>query len=546
MIEKTGIIYSENEDLSNSQTIEQVGEQSSITVPDMRRTDFYVKAYCVESGITYESSVEHYVAPLEYFQINNEYAGTNTITLTTSKNGSPTVGTYATSVEYSKDGENWTTISLNTGSRTISLNQGEYVYLRNDNGYWNNNEAWNVYYRTVITASQNFSVQGNIKTLLDYTSNTPLSNGCFSYLFQNATKLTNTPDLEETTLSDYCYYYMFSGCTGITSVPTLPATTLTQYCYSNMFNGCTGITSVPTLAATTLADSCYYQMFRGCTGITTLSTLPATTLENGCYASMFSNCTGITTIPSNMLPATTLENSCYGGMFSFCTSLTTVPSDMLPATTLADSCYGSMFNGCTSLTNTPTFPAITTAPYRSFGTMFSNCTSLTNAPVLPPTTLGEECYVSMFSGCSNLMTIPSNMLPATTMVSRCYSGMFIGCTSLTTVPSDMLPATTMANGCYHSMFSRAGIIKGPDLPATNLIGLTSCYAEMFRYCPSINELSVYVNKPSGTGANVGANTNLMFDSVTTTGTLHNLGSAPNNDWRSSSVKLPSTWTIVNS
>ena len=488
MIEKTGIIYSENSDLSNSQTIEQAGEQSSITVPDMGGTDFYVKAYCVESGITYESSVEHYVAPLEYFQINNEYAGTNTITLTTSMNGAPTVGTYATSVEYSKDGENWTTISLNTGSRTISLNQGEYVYLRNDNGYWNNNEAWNIYYRTVITASQNFSVQGNIKTLLDYTSNTPLSNGCFSYLFQNATKLINTPDLEETTLSDYCYYYMFNGCTGITSVPTLPATTLAQYCYSNMFNGCTGIT--------------------------TLSTLPVTTLANACYSGMFSNCTGITTIPSNMLPATTL----------------------------ADNCYVGMFNGCTSLTNTPTFPAITTAPYRSFSIMFYNCTSLTTAPVLPPTTLGQECYVNMFSGCSNLTAIPSNMLPATTLASRCYSFMFSSCTSLTTVPSDMLPATTLANGCYQGMFSRAGIIKGPDLPATNLIGVTSCYAEMYRYCPSINELTVYANKPSGTGSNVLQNTNFMFDSVSTTGTLHNLGSAPNSDWRN----VPSGWTIVNS
>ena len=495
MITKTGIEYSENSDLSNSSTIEENGTVNSITIPSWTPgTDLYCQAYVIEDGVRINSSIEHYGSPLGYFQLNNEYAGANTITLTTSTAGSPTVGTYATSVEYSKDGENWTSISLSVGSNQIYLEEGESVYLRNDNGYWNNyEEPFSVYYRTVITASQDFSVHGNIKALLDYTSNASLSNGCFSYLFQNATTLTNTPDLYETTLSDYCYDRMFAGCTSLTTIP------------SNL--------------------------------------LPATTLADCCYQGMFEHCTSLTTIPSNLLPATTLEDVCYGGMFAHCTSLTTVPSNMLPATTLADSCYYNMFYDCTSLTTTPTFPAITTAPDGSFENMFADCTSLTTAPVLPATTLGEGCYRGMFYHCTSLTTIPSNMLPATTLEENCYNSMFNNCTSLTTVPSNMLPATTLADGCYTLMFRRARIIKGPDLPATNLIGLTNCYSEMYRNCRSINELSVYVNKPSDTDSNVSQNTNLMFDSVTTTGTLHNLGSAPNSDW--SSI-VPSGWTVVNS
>ena len=37
--------------------------------------------------------------------------------------------------------------------------------------------------------------------------------------------------------------------------------------------------------------------------------------------------------------------------------------------------------------------------------MFSKCTNLTQAPELPATTLAEECYNNMFSGCTKLSRI---------------------------------------------------------------------------------------------------------------------------------------------
>jgi hypothetical protein len=81
--------------------------------------------------------------------------------------------------------------------------------------------------------------------------------------------------------------------------------------------------------------------------------------------------------------------------------------------------------------------------------MFGKCKALTTAPELPATTLGENCYQSMFVDCVNLINVPTE-LPATNLSNRCYYNMFNGCSNLTTAPA--LPATTLINGCYQYMF----------------------------------------------------------------------------------------------
>ena len=136
----------------------------------------------------------------------------------------------------------------------------------------------------------------------------------------------------------------------------------------------------------------------------------------------------------------------------------------LPATTLANNCYFNMFTGCSSLTTAPVLPA-TTLAQSCYNYMFQGCTSLTTAPVLPATTLVSNCYRSMFEGCTSLTTAPE--LPATTLADYCYNYMFNGCTSLTTAP--VLPATTLTNNCYNDMFYNCtGLVTAPQLPATTL------------------------------------------------------------------------------
>ena len=151
----------------------------------------------------------------------------------------------------------------------------------------------------------------------------------------------------------------------------------------------------------------------------------------------------------------------------------------LSATTLSNQCYASMFQGCSSLETAPELPATTLAD-GCYSFMFSRCTSLVTAPELPATTLALSCYFNMFYGCTSLVTAPE--LPATTLANGCYYAMFHRCTSLVTAPE--LPATTLANGCYRGMFENCtSLVTVSELPATTLA--ERCYVSMFSGCTSL-------------------------------------------------------------
>ena len=250
-------------------------------------------------------------------------------------------------LEYFTSDKTWTTWDGTTTLSAVSDYGGYVLYLR---GIRN----------TVITGGSDkykwilngndIACLGNIENLLDYTivesgDHPTLANGCYAYMFQGCTALTQAPSLPATTLTDGCYKFMFRDCTALTQAPSLPATTLANGCYAYMFQGCTALTQAPSLPATTLADVCYGYMFQGCTALTQAPSLPATTLTGSCYSSMFQGCTALTQAPS--LPATTLAPGCYENMFMYCSRLTQAPA--LPATTLANACYNSMFQDCTSL-----------------------------------------------------------------------------------------------------------------------------------------------------------------------------------------------------
>ena len=175
----------------------------------------------------------------------------------------------------------------------------------------------------------------------------------------------------------------------------------------------------------------------------------------------------------------TLSQYAFGYLFDSDKNLTSASNLTLPATTLANNCYDSMFRGCTSLTTAPALPA-TTLANNCYASMFSNCHSLTTAPKLPATTLKFKCYSSMFSGCTSLTTAPE--LPATTLAVSCYRYMFDVCGSLTTAPE--LPATTLEVSCYESMFHFChSLTTAPELPATTLAPY--CYNGMFSGCSSL-------------------------------------------------------------
>ena len=380
----------------------------SIVIDDKKITDINISNKNVQKivDILTGKIIFEKTSSNEYFYIENTYNGSNTISLVTTVGTAEITGPHATQLQYSKDKETWTTITL-SGTNKILMLLGERVYFRNDSGgfnWYNDSNSEDRFY-TQIKCSNYHKVGGNINSLLDYNNyNVAITPYCFYELFYGNEYLTDASEIifSKTSLANSCYQSMFMDCTKLTTAPALPATTLADLCYKYMFNGCTSLTTTPELPATTLADDCYSGMFGGCTSLTSAPALPATNLKLYCYYGMFAGCTSLTSAPE--LPATTLPIYCYQYMFNGCTSLTTAPA--LPATTLAMSCYSSMFSGCKKLTTAPELPANTLADYCYIG-MFYGCTSLTTAPELPATTLTDGCYYGMFQNCSSLNNVTS-------------------------------------------------------------------------------------------------------------------------------------------
>ena len=143
------------------------------------------------------------------------------------------------------------------------------------------------------------------------------------------------------------------------------------------------------------------------------------------------------------LPA---ENT-FRMLFNGNAKLTDASGLLLPATTLADNCYYSMFLGCTSLTTAPELPATTLNSY-CYAAMFNGCSSLTTAPELKAETLVGDCYNSMFANCSNLSSvtclatdISASYCTSNWLLNVAATGTFIKAASMTRNGSTIQTAT---------------------------------------------------------------------------------------------------------
>ena len=355
--------------------------------------------------------------------IQNTYNGSNTVTIQQTLLGSPDSSTYAKHLQYSKNGLNWTTITLSSTAYTITLNKGEKVYFRGNEGvfnYWYSGGKKKAI--TTISANQTHTVGGNINTLLDYLDpyGLTLPQGAFNSIFENNTKLTSASDITlppsvDGSLSTYCYLYLFKNCTNLTTVPkSVPAKKQGQDACNGMF-AYTAITTAPALPATTLSNGCYYSLFEGCSKLVNAPQLPATEMKPNCYRSLFYGCTSLVNPPE--LPATTMAMGCYQQLFRNCNKLVNAPA--LPATVLAQNCYQGIFHDCTSLVTAPKLPATTLAT-NCYQNAFLDCINLVNPPELPAKVLVEGCYRSTFQGCSKLnnITVYANDISATNCTFR--------------------------------------------------------------------------------------------------------------------------------
>lgn len=386
----------------------------------------------------------------DWLCFTNTYDGTNTVKITLSNNAT------APSLEYSMDGENWTTLTFSsTESATISLEDGEKVYIRGDNpdyeyGQWSEQHG-DMLVQFVL--GQPSICTGSILSLF--------SRDC---RYEGRVKINN----------------LFAGCKIITA-PKMPQTDeVYSYDYYSLFKNCQYLVAPPELPATTVGANAYKEMFYNCPRLLFAPKLPATTLGNNCYQQMFAG-TAITEAPE--LPATTLAEYCYQGMFLYCQQLVKA-QDRLPATTMAFHCYDSMFKNCFALKKPPVLPAYTLAEY-CYSDMF-NGSGLTEVCALPATNLAYSCYGGMFVG-TKITTLPLNLLPATTLAGYCYQWMFSNCTSLTI--GCRLPATTLTQNCYAHMYENCSSLTDSERISMATLASGSCY-QMFRNCTKLCRLLV--------------------------------------------------------
>lgn len=211
MITKTGLEYSQNSDLSNSTTIEENGEQSSITVPDWPLgTDLYCRAYVIDDEERINSSIEHYI-PMDYLYIKNEYAGQNTITMTRNNRN------HGILYYYSFDKFNWAQVSFiwdsgyTTGVFTMTFESGEKVYLKSSNA-----SAYPCDLN--ITCSYNYSIGGDMLGSIIGNESTRKFEG----LFMNSTTLIDASEMywsNSNTLNGW--KDIFKGCSNLLKAPYL-------------------------------------------------------------------------------------------------------------------------------------------------------------------------------------------------------------------------------------------------------------------------------------------------------------------------------------
>lgn len=373
------------------------------------------------------------------------------------------------------------------------MDTDDVVYFKGDNTtlYTDFDNLGGILFRSTKTVDMG----GYLCSLLDsnnYVDYTFVEDSAFKTLFGSGSvsgTTTKVVDASQLILpkstSPSCYYNLFGNCSTLEVAPSLPATNVATEAYKAMFKNCTSLGAVPAMSFKVVEKEGCNNMFAGCTSLTSIPVINLNSLSNGCFAYMFDGCTGITSVPAGSVYGSNgqiAQNLCCMQMFGGCTSLQTVPQNLLPCVRVYQQCYDSMFKGCTNLLNAPDLPG-------SVSSTGNNST---------------KCYEFMFQDCSSLTTAPA--LPSTSTYSYCYNGMFLNCTSLTTAP---------------------------DLPATSVAGYA--YQSMFAGCPNISEITCLATSLSTYA------TSNWVNGVAATGTFYKNANMSN--WTTGNAGIPSGWTV---
>lgn len=302
-----------------------------------------------------------------------------------------------TSVSYSLDGRNWTTLTnVNSKSAdisdTINITTGQKVYIKGimkkrkgDNGGLVN-----------LNTSYKFNLGGNVASLL------------FGDNFEGKEDYTFTNDNNMLLQSAFANKYVVDASNLIIPFNTPPANA-----YKDMFMNCTYLVLPPTTIKVPFGRGYVCsQMFRGCTSLTTMPNLIIDShsgYAGSIFEAMFYDCTSLEyfTPIAYVYAGRTGSNCAFKNMFKNCTSLEQSPFLEI---------RGDIDDANTSFTS-----------YGTCENMFSGCTKLKKAPVLPASTITTSCYLGMFYNCSQLdyikvlVTTLNGTNPITSFATNCKS-----------------------------------------------------------------------------------------------------------------------------
>jgi hypothetical protein len=340
----------------------------------------------------------------------------------------------STSVSYSLDGKNWTTINNVSGQEvsvtTPTIATGESVYWKGTNlrmaiNYTANKYSW-------FSSTGRFDVSGDLQSILfdkNFTGRTNTQWGtayCFCNFFINCTKLINAKDLYcgATKMNGSFYRGMFMGCTSLISTPMFASkinegvgTNFGTSIFQEIYRNCTSLVNPNwQFPIVNPGNSAYQQMFQN-TAVTE-ARFPGSDsfLIVNIFKGMYQDCSNLISVP-DVLPWTALARGCYANLFQNCISLTKAPG--LPATNLSESCYSYMFDGCTSLVNVPDIIVNSFTGGYAMEYMFTSCTSLVHCPIKKiPATLTRNCCRQLFDGCTSLVDVCE--FPAENSAAICY------------------------------------------------------------------------------------------------------------------------------
>lgn len=197
-------------------------------------------------------------------------------TISLTKNGAPA----DVVLEYSLDnGSTWTEWVESAGLRTMTLNEGQTMHVRNTSA-----------------TSTGFSLGGDDYYSFDGTGTTEAGGNLDSLLCKNP---------EDAVITAGVYRNIFNNFTGLTKAPMMPSVNLAPGCYRGAYTN-TSIEESPILPATVLQSTSYYGMFRLCSNLKKVTTYMTDISATNCLSTWMNSvgvagdfyCPAELTIPS--------------------------------------------------------------------------------------------------------------------------------------------------------------------------------------------------------------------------------------------------------